>query len=60
MELGFGVSTFDVIERRVDSSVLLTYSRSEVGTKMWLSKVSGSKLVLLLNEHEVESSFDEK
>ena len=44
----------------MDSSALLTDSASEVATKTWVSKVSGSKLVLLLDEHEVESSFDEK
>ena len=44
----------------MDSSALLTDSVSEVATKTWFSKVSGSKLILSLDEHEVESSFDEK
>ena len=44
----------------VDSSELSTDSASEVATKTWFSKVSGQKLILSLDEHEVESPFDEK
>ena len=37
---------------------LLTDSRSEVATKIWFSKISGSKLILSLDKKQVRSSFD--
>ena len=35
-------------------------SRSEVETKIWVSKIVGSKLIFSLDDHEVESSSDSK
>ena len=38
----------------------MTGSRSEVAAKRWFSKIEGSKLILSLDEQEVESSSDAK
>ena len=59
--LRLGSSSLNSLSESSSSkSVLLTDSRSEVGTKIWFSKISGSKLILSLIEKQVRSSFDAK